>query len=76
MQEKCVTLALPGTAAMLSFAASGRATEESNTKQSSLNLLPNVHSINASWLELENNGSKRNVEKLETEIKNNNGVKV
>ena len=43
---------LPGRAAMLSFAASGRATNESNTKQSSLNLFPNIQLLNASWFEL------------------------
>ena len=52
------TWPLPGTAAMLTFAASGRATKESNTKQSSLNLWPNVHSINASWLELTGQDNK------------------
>ena len=46
------TWPLPGTAAVLTLAANGRATKESNTRQSSLNLWPNVHSINVSWLEL------------------------
>ena len=43
---------LPGRAAMLSFAARGRATNESNTKQSSLNLFPNIQLLNESWFEL------------------------
>ena len=41
---------------MLSFAASGRATKESNTKQSSLNLFPNIQLLNASWFELKIEG--------------------